>query len=227
VDSAAAAARPRKDGFAGGGDAPGGQDRLGPATAVVHREVRGVQEQIVQFDAGQLAPAPGVVLGHDGLADGRDRRFGQHGLGAERVGERTLDVAHAHAAHEGGGHQRLQRVGAGDTGAEQAGGERAGGAAQLRAGDGDRPAGGLDGGRAVPVAVPGPYRALLGVAGIGGDGRGALVAGAAGKGVHLGFDGGLDDQAGSETGDVLDDLDQVTAFGEQGVDLGADGLDGR
>ncbi|WP_405393458.1 hypothetical protein [Microbispora hainanensis] len=58
-------------------------------------------------------------------------------------------------------------------------------------------------------------------------GGGPLVSGAAEEGVHLGFDGGLDDQAGTETGDVFDDLDQVTALGEQGVDLGADGLNRR
>ncbi|WUE07822.1 hypothetical protein OHA25_03290 [Nonomuraea sp. NBC_00507] len=56
---------------------------------------------------------------------------------------------------------------------------------------------------------------------------GALVAGAAEEGVDLGFDGGLDDQAGAEPGDVLDDLDQVTIGGEQGIDLGTDGLDRR
>ncbi|NBE97246.1 hypothetical protein GUY59_29345 [Nonomuraea sp. K271] len=44
---------------------------------------------------------------------------------------------------------------------------------------------------------------------------------------NLGLDGGLDDQAGTQAGDVLDDLDQITTFGEQGVDLGADGLNGR
>src|SRR5690606_1489042 len=189
-------------------------------------EVRGVQEQVVQLDAGKVAPAPGVVLGDDGLADGRDRGLGQRGFGAECIGQRAFDVAHGQAAHEGGDNQGFQGVGAGDADAEQAGGELLGGAAQFGAGDGGRPAGGLAGGRAVPVAVTGPHRALL-VAAVGGDGSGALVAGAAEEGVHLGFDGGLDDQAGAEPGDVLDDLDQVTTFGEQGVDLGADGLNGR
>ncbi|MDI5962507.1 hypothetical protein [Streptantibioticus silvisoli] len=50
--------------------------------------------------------------------------------------------------------------------------------------------------------------------------------GATQEGVDLGFHGGLDDQAGTEAGDVLKDLDQVTVAGEQGVDLGADGIGG-
>ncbi|TDD03348.1 hypothetical protein E1294_50765 [Nonomuraea diastatica] len=103
-------------------------------------------------------------------------------------------------------------------GTEQSGGELLGGTAQLGPGDGDRPAGGLDGGRAVPVAVTGPHWALLAAAAV--SGGGALVAGAAEEGVHLSFDGGVDDQTGAELGDVLDDLDQVTTFGEQGIDLG-------
>lgn len=60
-----------------------------------------------------------------------------------------------------------------------------------------------------------------------GDSGGALVAGVAEERVHLGLDGGLDDQAGAEAGDVFHDLDQIPAFGEQRADLGADGLNGR
>ncbi|SEK68412.1 ornithine cyclodeaminase [Nonomuraea pusilla] len=55
----------------------------------------------------------------------------------------------------------------------------------------------------------------------------ALVGGPAEEGVRVGFDGGPDDQAGAWPGRVFDDIGQVTASGEQGVDLGADGLDGR
>jgi hypothetical protein len=71
----------------------------------------------------------------------------------------------------------------------------------------------------VAVAVAGPYRPV-------GGGGGALVAGAAEEGVDLGFDGGLDDQSGAQAGDVFEDLDEVAAVGEQGVDFGTDGLDG-
>src|SRR5690606_25115516 len=214
-----------EDRFAVAGDAPGGQYRLGPA-AVVHLEVGGVQEQVVQRHRAQVTAAPGFVLRHDGLADGRASRFGQGGFGAERGGECAFDVTHAQAAHERGDDQGLQGVGAGDAGAEQAGGELLGGAAQFGAGDGDRPGGGFDGGRAVPVAVAGPYRGLL-LAAVGCDGGGALVASPAEERVHLGFDGGLDDQAGAEPGDVFENLDEITIGGEQGVDLGADGLNGR
>ncbi|WP_307832763.1 hypothetical protein [Planomonospora sp. ID91781] len=71
-----------------------------------------------------------------------------------------------------------------------------------------------------PPEVAGPHGCLLA------DRCGALVAGAAEEGVDLGFDGGLDDQAGAQAGDVFEDLDEVAAVGEQGVDFGADGLGG-
>ncbi|MET7339423.1 hypothetical protein, partial [Nonomuraea sp. NPDC005650] len=78
----------------------------------------------------------------------------------------------------------------------------------------------------VVLTVVGPHHCLFRIAAVAGDGGGggALVAGAAEERVHLGFDGGLDDQAGTEPGDVLD---QITIGGEQGVDLGTDGLDRR
>jgi len=65
-----AAARGQADegGLAAGGDAPGGQHRLG-RRAGVHPEERGVQVQVVQRDAVQAAPGPGVVLVLNGLAD--------------------------------------------------------------------------------------------------------------------------------------------------------------
>jgi hypothetical protein len=53
------------------------------------------------------------------------------------------------------------------------------------------------------------------------------VAGVAEEGVHLGHDSALDDRPGTGTSDVLDGLDQVTPLGDQGVDLSADGLNGR
>ncbi|TDD12660.1 hypothetical protein E1294_43295 [Nonomuraea diastatica] len=81
-------------------------------------------------------------------------------------------------------------------------------------------------GRAVPVAVAGPHHGFLVAVGCG-DGGGALVAGAAEERLHFSLDRGLDDQPGAEPGDVFEDLGQVAISGEQGVDLGTDGLDRR
>ena len=100
-------------------------------------------------------------------------------------------------------------------------GELLGGPTQLRTPHGDRTGGGPDGGGAVAVAVPGPYeQGVLTVSG----GSGALVAGPAQERLDLGFHSGLDDHAGAEAGDILQDLDQVAAPGEQGVDFGAQGM---
>jgi hypothetical protein len=71
--------------------------------------------------------------------------------------------------------------------------------------------------------VPGPHRRGVAVPG----GGGALVAGPAREGLGLGLHGGLDDHAGAEAGDVLQDLDQVAVPGEQGVDFDAQGMRGR
>jgi hypothetical protein len=58
----------------------------------------------------------------------RHRRL-VHRLGAQRLGQGGLHVAHRQAAHEPGDDQRLQRVALGHPGAQQPGGERFGGAA--------------------------------------------------------------------------------------------------
>ncbi|WEB44046.1 hypothetical protein MOV08_35370 [Streptomyces yunnanensis] len=74
------------------------------------------------------------------------------------------------------------------------------------------------------VAVP---QAGGGLAVLVNDPSGALVAGTAEEGVDLGFHRGLDDQAGAESGHVFQYLDQVAVTGEQGINLGTDGLGGR
>ncbi|MBG0814248.1 hypothetical protein [Planomonospora sp. ID82291] len=71
-----------------------------------------------------------------------------------------------------------------------------------------------------PPEVAGSHGCLLA------DRCSALVAAEAEEGVDLGFDDGLDDQTGARAGDVFEDLDEVVAVGEQGVDFGADGLGG-
>jgi hypothetical protein len=101
VDSEPPGASPIRTGAAGGGDAPGGQDRLG-AGAGVHAEVRAVQEQVVQLDALEAAGGPGGELVFDRLADPRDRRLRQCGFRAERISQRGFDIAHAQPAHEPG-----------------------------------------------------------------------------------------------------------------------------
>ena len=66
---------------------------------------------------------------------------------------------------------------------------------------------------AVPAARPG-IRTL----------GGPLVAGPAQEHLDLGLHRGLDDQPGTQAGDVLDDLRQLTRPVEQGVDLATDPL---
>jgi hypothetical protein len=71
---------------------------------------------------------------------------------------------------------------------------------------------------AVPVTRPRP--------GIHGGGR-PLVAGPAQEGLHLGLQRRLDDQPGTQAGDVLDHLAQLTLPAEQGINLGTDLLGRR
>jgi len=209
--------QPDQDRSALGGDAPRGQYRFG-ASPVVHLEERTVQEQVVQRQVAQGSFGPAGELGLDGPADPRDRRLAQHRLSAERIGQRGLHVPVGQATDVPGDDQRLQRVGLGHPGAEQSRGELLGRPAQLGAGNRDRPGGGLDRCRTEPVPA-----ALAGVLG-GGD---ALVAGAAEELGDLCFDRGLDDQAGTQAGDLLQGLGQVDALGEQGIDLMTDLLGGR
>jgi len=100
-----AAARGQADegGLAVGGDAPGGQHRLGRG-AGVHPEERGVQIQVVQRDLIEAAPGPGLVLVLDLLAHRRHRGLGDRGLVAGSLGERGFHVADRQAAHKRGDH---------------------------------------------------------------------------------------------------------------------------
>jgi D-arabinose 1-dehydrogenase-like Zn-dependent alcohol dehydrogenase len=68
----AAWSQPDQHRLAIGGDAPGDQDRFG-AGAVVHLEVRAVQEQLLQGDVGQAARRPCLELVFDLLADAADK----------------------------------------------------------------------------------------------------------------------------------------------------------
>ena len=63
--------QPDQDRLAHGGDAPRGQQRLGPGPGV-HAKARAVQEQIVQLDIVEATLPPGVELGLDLLADPRN-----------------------------------------------------------------------------------------------------------------------------------------------------------
>jgi len=119
-----------EDRLAAGGDAPGGQHRLGRG-AGVHPEEAGVQEQVVQGDRIEPAMRPGLVLILDLAADSRHRRLGDRGLIAECVSEGGLHIADRQAPHERRNDKALQGIGLGDMCAEQAGGERLASAAQL------------------------------------------------------------------------------------------------
>ena len=137
-------------GLPAGGDAPGGQHRLG-RRAGVHPEKAGVQEQVIQRDPVQAAQRPGLVLALDGLADRGDGGLGDRGLIPQRLSQGGLHVPYRQAADERRDHQRFESVRLGHVRAEQPGRERPGAAAQLRPGQRHRPGGRLD--RHVPVAV--------------------------------------------------------------------------
>jgi hypothetical protein len=183
----------------------------------VHLETGAVQEQVVQLDLVQTPGRPAVELILDRLTDPAHGGLAQRSLRAEGVGEGGLHVAHGQAAHEPSDHQRFQGIRLGHPGAKESRREAFGGAAQLRSVDGDRSGGGLDRGRA--VAVTGTGAGVLGV------GR-ALVASPAEELGHLGLHRGLDDQAGAQAGDILQDPDQVTVGSEQGIDLVTDAIGG-
>src|SRR5262245_44440634 len=204
-------------GLAVGGDAPGGQHRLGRG-AGVHPEEAGVQEQVVHHDAVQAPPCPRLVLVLDLAADARHGGLGDRGLVAERLGQGRLHVADRQAADERGDHQALQRVCLGDVGAEQPGRERLTGAPQLRPGQGHGPRGGLDGHLPVPVTGAGP--GILGA-------RGPGVAVPAKKLSDLRFEGSLHQQLSAEPGHLLQDLRQRPVRGEQLIDVVADTVSRR
>jgi hypothetical protein len=137
--------------LAPGGDPPRGQHRLGRRVGVVLEEA-GVQEQVVQLDAIQPPVPPRLVLGPDLLADPRHRRLADRRVRAARLRQGRLCVPDRQPADEPGDNQGLQRVGLGYPGPEQGRGELLRRAAQLRPLQRNRPRGGLDGHRAVPVA---------------------------------------------------------------------------
>jgi hypothetical protein len=199
-------------GLALGGDAPGGEHRLGRG-AGVHAEEAGVQEQVIQRHLIQAAQRPRLVLILDGLADRRDGGLGDRGLVAERVRQGRLDVADRQAPDEGRDDQGLQRIGPGHMTAEQARSERLGRAAQLGPGQPHRPGGRLD--RHVPVAVT---RTGTGVFGD----RGTGIPVPAGELGDLGFQRGLHQQLRAEPGDLLQDLRQRPVSGEQVIDMAVD-----
>jgi hypothetical protein len=111
------------------------------------------KEQVPECQLGEVAGLPGVELVPDRLAGPAEGRFRQGGLRAEGVGQAGLHAADRQAADEPGDHQRPHRVGPAHPDTEQPGGERFVSAAQLRAVDHHRPGGGLDRGRAVPIAA--------------------------------------------------------------------------
>ena len=199
-------------GLAAGGDAPGGQHRLGRG-AGVHAEEAGIQEQVVEHHFVQAAAGPGLVLVLDLLADARHRGLGDRGLVTKRIGQGGLDVPDRQAPDEGGDHGGLKGVRLGDVAAEQAGGVRLGGAAQLRPGQGHRPGGGLD--RHFPVAVTAAGPGVLGQ-------RGPGIPVTAEELGDLGLEGGLHQQLRAEPGDILEDLGQRPILGEQIIDVAAD-----
>jgi len=79
-------------GLAIGGDAPGGEHRLGRG-ARVHPEEAGIQEEIVQRDGVEAPLCPGLVFLLDLLADRRHGGLGDRGLVAEGLGEGGFHVA--------------------------------------------------------------------------------------------------------------------------------------
>ncbi len=199
-------------GLAIGGDAPGGQHRLGRG-AGMHAEEAGIQEQVIHGDPVEAAPGPGVVLAGDLLADRRHGGLGDRGLVAQRLGQGGFDVADGQAADERGDHQRLKRVRPGHMRAEQPGRERLAGAPQLRPGQPGRAGGGLDGHLPVPVTAAGPGT---------GAGRGPLVAVPAQELGDLGLQRGLHQQLRAEPGHFLQDLRQRTAVSEQLINVATD-----
>ena len=172
-----------------------------------------VEEQVLERHLRQVATLPGVELVLDRLAHPADSRLGQGRLRSQSVGQAGLHVPDRQAPDEPGDHQRLQRVSATYADAEQPGSERLVGAAQLRPVDLHWPGCGLDRGRAVPIAAPGP------------DALAVAVALPAQKLGDLRLDGGLHQQAHPEPGDLLQHFAQLPLGAEQVVYLGADALD--
>ena len=173
-------------------------------------EVRPIQEQVVQLHIVEAARAPGVELSLDLLTHPRHRRARHPGLLAQGFDQSGLDIAGGQPAHEPSDHQRFQRVGLSHPSTEQLRGEPLGRAAQLRPLHGHRPGGGLDRGRAVPIA-----HSRSGVL----AGSAAFVAFAAQKRRHLALDRGLQQQLGSQLGDPLQGYGQIGAASEHLVDL--------
>jgi hypothetical protein len=198
-------------GLALGGDAPGGQHRLGRG-AGVRPEEGGVQERVIQHHRIQAAGRPCLILLGDLLADGRDGGFGDRGLVAQRIGQGGLHVPDRQAPDEGRNDQGFESIGLGDVAAERAGRERLRRAAQLRPRQGDRPGGRLDG--HLPVAVT---RTAPGLPGR----RGTGVTVPAEELGDLGLESSLHQQLRAEPGRLLQDLRQRPVLGEQVIDVAA------
>ena len=181
-------------------------------------EVAAVQKQVVQIDVVEAAGAPRLELGLDLAADPRHRRLRHRRLLSKGLHQRRLHIAGRQPAHEPGDHQRLQRVGLGHVRAEQLRGEPLGGAAQLGPGQRHRPRGGLDRGRAIPVAHP-RMRVPTG--------RGPLIAVPPQECGHLGLNRALQQQLRAQLGDPLNRARQILAAGEHLIDLRAQPLGGR
>jgi hypothetical protein len=192
-----------------GGQAVGHQHGFA-ARAVVHLEMRRVNEQVVELDGGQVTVAPGGELVLDLLTDPADGR-----LIAQRLGQRRLDVAIRQPAHPPRDHQALQRVRLGDPAAQQPRTERLEGVADLGALQRDLASGGLDAGGLIAVAMTLPATVAAGV---------AVTAQELGE---LGLQRRLQRQPDTEPSDLLQHLaDLAVAIGEQRVDLAPDLLRG-
>jgi hypothetical protein len=101
----------------------------------------------------RLRGRSGGELGADLLADPADRRAAHGGPGSECLGQARLDIEGAEPADEPSDDQGFQGVGPGDVGAQQRRREPLVGPAQLRALQGHRAAGRLDGHRLMAVAI--------------------------------------------------------------------------
>ena len=175
-----------------------------------------VQVQVLELDPGEVAVAERLELVLDRLADPAHGRLGHGRPLAECLCERSLDVTGGQAFHVASDGEGLDGVGAGHALAEQARGERLGRAPQLRAAERDRPGRRVDGERAVAVA-----RAVLGVL----SSAAPLVAAPVEVFGYLCLEGGLEQQASSQAGHLLEHFAELALGGEQLVYLCADAFD--
>ena len=204
-------------GLAVGGDAPGGQHRLGRG-AGVHPEEAGVQEQVIQRDLIQAAPRPRLVLVLDLPADGRHGGLGDRGLVAERVGQGGLHVADRQAADEGRDDQDSRAL----VLVTWLPNRREANASVVPRSFGRASATGpavvLTVTSRYPLREPGRASSVS---------RGPGVTVPAQELGDLGFQGGLHQQLGAEPGDLLQDLRQRPVVSEQLIDVATDTVSRR